>query len=270
MPKADPDTDLDDLSPAGAETPERRYRAPALEKGLDVLELLAANGAPMTPSQISAALDRSMSELFRMIQVLEYKGYITPADSGDGFELSNKLFTLGMARAPVRSLLEAALPTMRELSRAVRQSCHLAVVSDEQMVVVARVENEGYLGFSVRPGYRRSLIESTSGSVLFAFQPPETRETWAARLKPLATTKRPLAAFIARAEAIRERGYERAESDFVQGVTDLSAPVMGGSGALAALTIPFVQSFPLPMSVEGTIEQLRAAAGRITGELAAG
>lgn len=251
------------------DTPERRYRAPALEKGLDILELLAAQGAPMTPSQISAALERSMSELFRMIQVLEYKGYITPAETGDGYELSNKLFTLGMARAPIRSLLEAALPIMRELSRAVRQSCHLAVVSDDQMVVVARVENEGYLGFSVRPGYRRSLIESTSGSVLFAFQPPAVRQVWAERLRPLETAGRSLKDFVARTDAIRERGYEQAESGFTRGVTDLSAPVLSGGAAIAALTIPFVQTLPLQVGVDDAIVQLRAAAGRITEALSA-
>ena len=76
----------------------------------------------------------------------------------------------------------------RELSRQVRQSCHLAVASNEQMVVVARVENEGYVGFSVRPGYRRSLVEATSGSVLFAFQPPEVRQTWTANLKAAGTS----------------------------------------------------------------------------------
>lgn len=36
---------------------DRKYRAPALEKGLDVLELLSAQGEPMTPSQMSATLD---------------------------------------------------------------------------------------------------------------------------------------------------------------------------------------------------------------------
>ena len=92
---------------------DRKYRAPALEKGLDVLELLASHGAAMTPSQISLALGRSLSELFRMIQVLEFKGYISPSLSGDGYELTNKLFTLGMSRAPVKSLVEAALPRMR-------------------------------------------------------------------------------------------------------------------------------------------------------------
>jgi DNA-binding IclR family transcriptional regulator len=265
------DIETDDVTQAAgpAGTTERRYRAPALEKGLDILELLASHGAPMTPSQISVALDRSMSELFRMIQVLEYKGYIVSAETGEGFELSNKLFTLGMARAPIRSLLEAALPLMRELSRAVRQSCHLAVVSDGQMVVVARIENEGYLGFSVRPGYRRSLIEATSGSVLFAFQPAEVRKTWLAGLKALKNSDQALDAFVARTDAIRTRGYEKAESDFVKGVTDLSAPVMGVNGAAAALTIPFVQSFPPPATMEATIEQLRATAERLTANLAA-
>jgi DNA-binding IclR family transcriptional regulator len=265
------DNETDDLTQTddAAEGAVRRYRAPALEKGLDILELLASHGAPMTASQISISLDRSMSELFRMIQVLEYKGYITPAETGEGFELSNKLFTLGMARAPIRSLLEAALPLMRELSRAVRQSCHLVVASDGQMVVVARIENEGYLGFSVRPGYRRSLIEATSGSVLFAFQPPETRAAWLASLKALKNSDAALKAFVERADAIRARGYEKAESDFVKGVTDLSAPVMGVNGAAAALTIPFVQSFPPPATMEATIEQLRATAARLTSNLAA-
>ena len=136
---------------------DRKYRAPALEKGLDVLELLASHGAAMTPSQISIALGRSLSELFRMIQVLEFKGYISPASPGDGYELTNKLFTLGMARAPVKTLLEAALPVMRDLASTINQSCHLAMPSEDQVVIVARVESPGYYGYSVRTGHRRKI-----------------------------------------------------------------------------------------------------------------
>src|SRR5215470_18300924 len=90
------------------EADDRRYRAPALEKGLDVLELMAQRGAPMTLSQISVALDRSVSELFRMVQALEYKGYIEASANGDGYILTNKLFALGMAQAPTKTLVEAA------------------------------------------------------------------------------------------------------------------------------------------------------------------
>ena len=70
---------------------DRKYRAPALEKGLDVLELLSSQGEAMTPSQMSVTLGRSVSELFRMIQVLEFRGYIE--QSSDGYRLTNRLFT---------------------------------------------------------------------------------------------------------------------------------------------------------------------------------
>lgn len=59
-----------------ADDSERKYRAPALEKGLDILELLARNSSPMTTSQMACALGRSVSELFRMVLALEYRGYI--------------------------------------------------------------------------------------------------------------------------------------------------------------------------------------------------
>jgi hypothetical protein len=47
-----------------------RYRAPALEKGLDVIELLAAEKSPLNLSAISQRLGRSSGELFRMLMVL--------------------------------------------------------------------------------------------------------------------------------------------------------------------------------------------------------
>src|SRR5689334_16266547 len=94
-----------------------RYRAPALEKGLDVIELLAAQKSPLNLSAISQRLGRSSGELFRMLQVLEFKGFITGSENGTGYVLTNKLFALAMAQAPVRSLVETALPVMRKLSR---------------------------------------------------------------------------------------------------------------------------------------------------------
>jgi DNA-binding IclR family transcriptional regulator len=237
-----------------------RYRAPALEKGLDILELLAREGQPMTPSLMAAKLDRSVSELFRMILVLEQRGYIAQAADGQGFELTNRLFTLGMARTQVKSLMEAALPLMRELSEAIDQSCHLAVASGDQMVVVARVENSGLLGFSVRPGHRRAILEATSGLVLFAFQPEALRAEWSHQLKAPADFHR-------QADLARELGYVQADSDFVHGVTDISAPILSGGTCAAALTVPFVQRKVLPRSLEDTIDLVRATAATISAVL---
>src|SRR4051812_29794282 len=134
--------------PKDTTDPVEKYRAPALEKGLDILEMLAREPEPMTAAQISAALNRSPSELFRMIQVLERKGFIEPSEEGDGFTLTDKLFALGLERAPTKDLIEGALPHMRKLARTLRQSCHIAVRSGDKIVVVTRVENPGYFGYS--------------------------------------------------------------------------------------------------------------------------
>jgi len=249
-----------------AEAAARKYRAPALEKGLDILELLAAERAPLNLSTISERLGRSAGELFRMLQVLEYKGFIRFADGG-GYVLTNKLFALGMTQAPIRSLLEVALPIMRRLSHAIGQSCHIAVPSEDQIVVVARIERPGDLGFSVRVGYRRDITKATSGLVLFAFQTDEVRRQWLRRcgLKGAAADE-----FVTRAEAVRTRGYHQAASHFVQGIVDLSAPVLRGESAVAALTVPFVHSMPLVATKETAIVQVREAAANISSELVLG
>jgi DNA-binding IclR family transcriptional regulator len=244
-----------------------RYRAPALEKGLDVIELLAAEKSPLNLSAISQRLGRSSGELFRMLQVLEFKGFITSSESGSGYVLTNKLFALAMAQAPVRSLVETALPIIRKLAQDIGQSCHITVASEDQIVVITRVERPGDLGFSVRIGYRREIVRATSGLVLFAFQNDEVRRTWLkrCRLKGEAAD-----AFVERANVVRERGHHEAASDFVRGIVDLAAPILRGDTAVAALICPFVHCNPLVMEMQQAVEHVRAAARQISAEIVHG
>jgi DNA-binding IclR family transcriptional regulator len=245
---------------------DRKYRAPALEKGLDVLELLAANGGPMTPSQMSSDLGRSVSELFRMIQVLEFRRYIelTPA----GYRLSNRLFALGMAQAPVKSLTEAALPFMRDLSATTVQSCHLVVPTEAQIVVVARIESPGDLGYSVRLGYRRNIIDASSGLMFYGCASEQSRADLRARLETL-HGKAPVSEYVTRAKAAGAQGFVRRESDFVKGVTDLVAPIMGADGIIATLITPYIQRTQPVCEADEALAHLRSAAQAISDEMAA-
>lgn len=245
---------------------EQRYRAPALDKGLDILELLAKERHPLTISMISQRLGRSMSELFRMVQVLEYRGFIRQSETGEGFVPTDKLFALGMEQAPVKNMLEIALPIMRELSATIGQSCHLAVRSGSDTVVVARMESAEQIGFTVRIGYRKCFVLTGSGAAIYAFQEEADRRRWLAEA-PAEITPAQVEAFQSRAETVRERGYGRTKSEFVVGVTDLSAPILRGSAAAAALSVPFVNSTPLVMPIDAAIKCLQASAARISSSL---
>src|SRR5690348_9010530 len=86
------------------------YRAPALEKGLDVLELLAGQQGGLILSQIAHSLERSVQEVYRVVVSLERRGYVTRRPPSDEFFLSMKLFDLACNYPPTRILLDAAQP----------------------------------------------------------------------------------------------------------------------------------------------------------------
>ena len=245
---------------------DRKYRAPALEKGLDVLELLSAQGEPMTPSHMSATLGRSVSELFRMIQVLEFRGYIE--QSSDGYRLTNRLFTLGMTQAPIKSLVDVAMPAMRDLASSTMQSCHLVVPSGDQIVVIARIESPGDLGYSVRIGYRRSILHATSGLMFYsranARAQKQLYDTLATQFGQPAVE-----AFVERSQAMTQGPHVERASDFVKGVTDLVAPVMGSDGVIATLITPFIEQAPLTCTKDEAAALLVRAAEAISDQMGA-
>lgn len=256
--------ELDNAFLDNGDDAERKYRAPALEKGLDILELLARNSSPMTTSQMAAALGRSVSELFRMVLALEYRGFITQMPDGrDGYMLTNKLFTLGISQGTAKTLLEVALPVMKELTRELGQSCHLVVPSGDQIVVVARLESPMDLGFSVRVGYRRRLIDTNSGALLYGFATPDVQAGWLPLLSATVDLER-IERFLARARKGVDLGYIQLASDFVDGVTDFCVPIIGVHGASAVLIIPFIHIKSQSISTERVLERLLQAADKIS------
>ena len=243
-----------------------RYRAPALEKGLEILEFLAPRTGGMTLSEISEGVARSKSEIFRMLQVLEERRYLARPAGTDGYVLTNRLFMLGMEHPPVKGLMDAAMPVMHQLAAQILQPCHLAIPSEELIVVIARAESPGDVGFVVRVGHRRPIPHSTSGLVLLAFQPKEIRARWLRTLeaRQVRYEGKRLAECLRR---IAIRGYACIPSEVVTGVTDLSAPILVQGAAIAALTVPFAERRGSRGEPSEAIEQLQRAAGLISRDL---
>lgn len=247
------------------------YKAPALEKGLEILEYLSAEPEPSSMVKIAESLGRSKHEIYRMLHVLEHKGYIARA-SDDRFSITNKLFELGMRNPPLRNLHDVALPRMRELATSLEQSCQLVVRTGTQMVVVARVESPIEIGLTVRVGYRRHIMQSTSGRVLYAFQPEAERARLLDELRATAPPEVDVDEFLRDAERARERGCLAHDSDFVDGVVDVGAPIfdLSHEGAIASLTAPLMFGRYSSLDLETAIEQVKATAGVISAQLRLG
>ncbi len=248
-----------------------RYRAPALDKGLDILELLAGIEGGLTQAEIAKALGRSPNEFYRMLERLARRGYVARVE-GDRYALTLKMFGMAQFHAPTRRLASLATPLLRDLAARTRQANQLVVFDRGSAVVIAQQEAPGYWGISIRVGSHLSLFDTGSGNVLLAFASPERRRAMVAENSDTGAPAREIPAELeARFEIVRARGYEVKPSAQTVGVTNLSAPVLAPSGeAIAAVTIPYLplvdrESAPSPERATEALVETTAELSRFAG-----
>ena len=232
----------------GAEKPPR-YSAPALEKGLDILELLADMEQGLTQSDIARAMDRTVSEIFRMLVVLTDRGYVTQDPDTDRYVLTTKLFEVSQRTPLIRRLTSLAGPLMRRLTATINQSAHLAIISDDAVLVVGQVDPPGYHVMSVRLGARIDIWRASSGRVILAFVDEDRLEELFGRVPlPKGKSRAQLRAELAE---IRARGHEITDSFVARGIVNIAVPVRDHTGrAIAALTVPHLERFDEPVPFE--------------------
>jgi len=247
---------------------EDRYRAPALDKGLDILELLSTQSGGMTRGEIVKAMGRSPSEIYRMLERLVVRDYVARSPEGDRYSLSMKLFVLAHRHPPVRRLVSCATPLMDAFADEARQSLHLVVEDRGKGLVVAQAHCPANWEFGVRVGAQIDLLRTGSGHTLLAFQDEHGREDlerrWqdtegAARLEALGPTL----------ADIRKTGYRIGTSQQIRGVDDISVPILNPDGcAFAVLTCPYLERLDQPdhASIDETLRLLQTLARTLSLE----
>lgn len=242
------------------------YSAPALEKGIEIVELLASQASGLPIAEIASRLRRSMNEVFRIIVVMEKKGWLIKDPENYRYSVSYHLLEMAMRATPARSLTAVAGPIMSGLAVATNQSCHLVVRAGGRGLLIQREEHASLQGgFALRPGAYVDLARSCSGHVLLAFAPQHLHESILRQLpRPLSM---PVAKLNARIAQVRSRGYEMQPSARTAGVTDIGYPIFGYDGGLmAALTIPYLAVIDdtAPTTMEETRALLSEAASRLS------
>jgi DNA-binding IclR family transcriptional regulator len=234
------------------------YAAPALEKGLDILELLAEAGEPLSTRAIAEHLGRSKSEIFRMVFVLQQRGYLEREPGTERLALSRRLFDLGIRTPRGRSLTSVVLPHMEHFSENTGQGAHLVVLSRAETVVVATTTGSLDAGVTIRLGYGRPALEANSGLLILAFQPEHRM-----RLLMRDASEEVLRVLHApetssRLAEIREHGYRIAPSRDIVAVTDIACPIIGPDGhAAACIVVPCLQRHGIRIDEMAVLEALQ-------------
>ncbi|MCF4175123.1 IclR family transcriptional regulator [Vibrio mediterranei] len=215
----------------------QEYNAPALEKGLDILELLASSAEPMSKKQIAEMVGRSVGEIFRVLSVLARRGYVTFNEDSGKYMFSMQMFTVANQYPPQSQLLNIAKPLMKMVSEKVNQSCHVSWYDNQHLVVIGREESPYKMGFSLKIGAKLDVCSSGSGIVLLSFSDELKREKI---LKQSGATDYEIEQANALLNLTKNQGYFIGPSPQISGITNISVPIFTGSEMLAVLTVPYV------------------------------
>src|SRR5882757_2559385 len=248
---------------------KRYYPTPALEKGLDILELFASTPAGLTVSEVARRLNRTVSEIFRMLLCLEQRGYLAQSANKDRYHLTLRLFRLGQEHPPTKRMVTEALPVMHWVAHELRQSCHLGVLDGGHVVILAQVDSPESTGFYVKVGSKVDLMHAATGHVILAHQTKDSCERAIQEWIRETQKKKPLD-LDEHLERIRSRGYERRASYEVTGVVNISFPVLNSQGnAIAGLTVPYVKRIEDTVGIPQVVDVLAEASRQISQAMGA-
>lgn len=229
--------------PADNTSETSKYAVPALDKALDVIELLSENQSSMSQSDIARAIGKSTSEIFRTLNALEARRYIRRTEAGQ-YRLTLKLFELSRTHSPFDELLRVATPLMRQLSEEVRETCHLTTLRNGEIVVLAQHESPKPIRLSVEVGSRHSPIFTTSGRIILSSMTDKMRTEFLTDYTDFDGMPKDVRdAFLTRVETIRTRGYEISDGERFVGGFDVGV-LVGNSDATvrAALIVATLRS----------------------------
>lgn len=260
-------TQSPDQQPGKPES-DSKYRAPALDKGLDILELLSQQPNSMTRAQIIKSMGRRPGEIYRMLERLVAREYVSRSVDGDRYELTMKLFLLGSQYPPTHRLVAQAMPLMNHFADLTLQSVHLVVPDRGAAVVVAQASCQANWEFRLRIGSRLELLDTGSGQTLLAFQSVEKRNELLATVgNSQSAIHRSWKSIESALQDVRDEGFRIGDSKQLAGVQDISVPIAGVSGsAVGVLTCPYIQRLEKtgnPTTSE-TLAQLQSVAVQLS------
>jgi len=223
---------------AGPDLPDEghsRDHVTSLERGLGVMEILAANPAGLTLTEMADKAGLTRAGARRFLLTLVATGYAT--QSGRRFLLSPRLISLARTWLGGSSLWAYAEPFMREVSAALSESCSAAILSGEHVVYVARVPGRHILSVALHVGTRLPAYCTSMGRILLSGLSPEALDAFLAKAEIRANSPKTITdrAELARAIATaRQKGFASVDEELELGLRSIAVPIRDRSGAIVA------------------------------------
>ncbi|SNT74399.1 HTH-type transcriptional regulator BhcR [Paracoccus seriniphilus] len=208
----------------------------ALDRALDILDLLAANPG-LTLSEVAEEMGQSPSTVHRVLHTLAARRVAESDPATQTWHIGPATFRLGAAFMRRSGLGERARPFLRTLMEHTGETANLGIPEENSVLSLAQVETHESIRACFAPGTRLPLHASAMGKVLLTFGRPERLQqlidtTGLARCTDKTLITRD--ALLEDMQRIRTRGFAFDDEERTRGMRCIAAPVLDHDGKLVA------------------------------------
>jgi IclR family acetate operon transcriptional repressor len=213
----------------------------SVDRALQIIETLAEDDEGYRLSDLAVRTGLSTSTAHRLLTTLEKRRFVQFDPTCSKWHVGAQSFAVGATFTRRRNVVAQAVPYLRRLRDRTRETANLAVVDDEAIMVLTRVESREIMRSLTKVGGRVAMVASGVGkAVLATYSDAEVGAIIRHHGMPRLTEKsivRPGDLFKDLA-AIRRQGYAVDDEEACMGLRCIAAVVYNDcSEPLAAISV---------------------------------
>lgn len=244
---------------------QRIREVPAVSRAIAILRLLGNSPDPMGITTIAKALSLVPSTCLHILRVLVAEGLVKVDGDSKRYTLDSGMLSLARSvieRSSFAGLVQPALDRMAQAWSVTTMG--VEIQNDEYMVVLALSRSTMPFALRTDVGRRFPALVSATGRLYAAFG----GQSWPQLRKRFAALRwsRPIdfVRWKAEVEMAGKQGFSVDRGHYINGVTVVSVPLLGGSGKLERALVGVGLSEHLdPAKLSGLVEEMRQEARRL-------
>lgn len=246
----------------------------SLDRGLLILEAVGRSTEPVSLGYLSTMLGIDRSSAFRLANTLKRRGFLATPSAGRDYVLGPSVWRLSRQYDWSKMLVTVAHEHLKALAAETKETVHLAVREGRNALFIDHVTGNHVIGVSGQTGELVPLYCTAHGKALLSdFEERDLAGLFGGKaLKAYTKNTIPGVRSLAKeCEAIRARGFATDESEYLEGVRCLAAPIRDRGGVVIAsigISAPAAR-FPKERERElaGRVSAAAAHIGEISGSL---
>jgi IclR family transcriptional regulator, acetate operon repressor len=213
----------------------------SVDRALQIIETLAEDDEGYRLTDLAIRTGLSPSTVHRLLTTLENRRFVQFDRDESKWHIGAQSFVVGSTFTRRRNFAAQALPYLRKLRDQTRETANLAVVDDESIIVVSRIESREIMRSLTKVGGRVAMIASGVGkAVLAAYSDADVNAIIRRQGMPRLTEKsivRPGELF-KELESVRRQGYAVDDEEARLGLRCVAAVVFNDcSEPFAAISV---------------------------------